>query len=161
MVILALRSRIAASPALRASARTLHTSRVACGEHAPTSAAQTAEYPAEGFNSSLWKYGLLAAVGGWAAYRLTSTKKASDEPSSITRMIESLSTSAEETAANNQRHLDWALKKAESQLLIQDAQKPSAHRVINLTAFEQFPRRNLPVGGEVDVSGLKLNPERT
>ena len=47
-MVMALRSRIAASPVLRAGTRSLHSSRVVFGEEAPTSAAQTATYPREG-----------------------------------------------------------------------------------------------------------------
>ncbi|WFD39562.1 uncharacterized protein MJAP1_002541 [Malassezia japonica] len=162
MVSMALRARALATPTLRAGAkRSLHTSRVVCGEQAPSSAAQSAQYPQEGFNSSLWRFGLIALIGGAAAYRLTATKKdGSEEPAPLTKYIESLTTPTEETVKNNQAHLDWTLKKAESQLLMQDAQKPKAHRLKDLTIFEQYPRRNLPVGGEVDMSDLKLNPER-
>lgn len=86
-----------------------------------------------GFNSSLWTYGLFALVGGVVLYRLGGTKKGEEETSALTQFIESLTTPSEETAANNQRHLDWTIKKAESQLLLQDAQKPPAHRIMNLT----------------------------
>lgn len=87
-----------------------------------------------GFNSSLWRFGLIALIGGAAAYRLTATKKdGSEEPAPLTKYIESLTTPTEETVKNNQAHLDWTLKKAESQLLMQDAQKPKAHRLKDLT----------------------------
>lgn len=91
-------------------------------------------FPDPGFNSSLWRFGLVALIGGAAAYRLTATKKnGSEEPAPLTKYLESLATPTEETVKNNQAHLDWTLKKAESQLLLQDAQKPKAHRLKDLT----------------------------
>ncbi|WFD00880.1 hypothetical protein MYAM1_003635 [Malassezia yamatoensis] len=164
-----LRSRMLASGRFVKGARSLHASRVVCAEEVPTSAAQSAQYPREGtlvlyaypgFNSSLWMLSLLGVIGCYGFYNLTGTKKGQEEASALSQMIESMSTSTNDNTSNNQRHLDWAMKKAEAQLLIQDAQKPSAHRMINLTAFEQYPRRNMPVGSHVDVSDMQLNPER-
>lgn len=55
----------------------------------------------------------------------------------ITGAIQAWLTETNETRAAAQKHLDWSIKRAESQMLIQDAQKPTAHRF-------KFPEYVLP-----------------
>ncbi|WFD32169.1 hypothetical protein MSPP1_003211 [Malassezia sp. CBS 17886] len=137
----------------------MHASRAAYAPKAPMSAAQTAEYAREGFTSPLWRYALLAGVAGAAVYRFGGAASG-DETPVLTRWIDAASTPPADTRENNQRHLDWSLRKADAQLLIQDATKPDAYRMKFLPAFQQFPQRGMPTGGMVDISDIKVNPER-
>ncbi|WFD26364.1 hypothetical protein MNAN1_001343 [Malassezia nana] len=142
--------------------RTLHMSSVVRGAPAPTSAAQTAEYPSEGFRSPLWKYALLALVGGVVAVNVRSGKKEEGESKKpyLTELIESFFVPVEEVQEENRKHLEWSMKKAEAQLLFQDAQKPQAHRFKFPAALDQYPRRNVPVGSQLDASDIQPNKER-
>lgn len=137
------------APALRASARApnasrgLHMSKVVRASHEPTSEAQTAHYPAEGayscaelttgFNSRLWiAFPLvIAGVIGVQFMQRKNQKaeaKGNDFTTSVSQFIGSLVNKTDETRAANQEHLDLAIKRAESRLVLQDAQKPAAHR---------------------------------
>lgn len=84
-----------------------------------------------GFYGPFWRWFFLSAVGGFAVYRLTSTGK-NGEKSSIAEFIEHYSVPTEQTRAQSQEHLDFVLKKSEAQMLVNDAQKPEAHRMIFL-----------------------------
>ncbi|WFD18667.1 hypothetical protein MCAP1_000874 [Malassezia caprae] len=142
--------------------RSLHMSRVVRAAPAPTSAEQTAQYPSEGFNSSLWKYALLALVGGIVAVRMGPAKKQEGEEKKpyLTELIESLFVPVEDVQKENRKHLDWSMKKAEAQLLFQDAQKPPAHRFKFPAALDQYPQRSIPVGAQIDASDIQPNKER-
>ncbi|SHO76761.1 Uncharacterized protein MSYG_1100 [Malassezia sympodialis ATCC 42132] len=140
--------------------RSLHMSRVVRAAPAPTSAEQTAQYPSEGFNSSLWKYALLALVGGIVAVRARPATKQEETKPYLTELLESLFVPKEEVQEENRKHLDWSMKKAEAQLLFQDAQKPPAHRFKFPAALDQYPQRSIPVGSQLDASDIQPNKER-
>ncbi|KAL4402941.1 mitochondrial protein [Malassezia pachydermatis] len=142
----------------------LHTSRMVRASHAPMSAEQTAEYPQQGFSSRMWGFILFAGVAGFVGMRVSSANKAkqgsSDAKPYLTELIESLQTSADQVREENKKHLDFSIQRAESQMLMQDAQKPSAHRFKFPAAFDQYPQRGVPVGSMVDTSNLEVNKER-
>lgn len=99
----------------------------------------------------------------------------SEGPNVIGEWIERLSTPADQLRENNQRHLEWTAKRAETQLLFQDAQKPEAHRMtflpyvpsgapqqLTASAFEQYSQRCIPVGSNLNLgTDLNLNKDRT
>lgn len=64
------------------------------------------------------------------AVRVRPAKKEEGEEKKpyLTELIESLYVPVEKVQEENRKHLDWSMKKAEAQLLFQDAQKPPAHR---------------------------------
>ena len=89
-----------------------------------------------GFNSRLWLLALFGLVGGLVAPRLSLKENQAGTGSGdnsgkpyLTELLEAWSTPSEQTRESNQEHLDLSIKKAESQLMIQDAQKPAAHRI--------------------------------
>lgn len=69
-------------------------------------------------------------MGGVVAVKLQSGKKEEGESKKpyLTELIESYFVPVEEVQEENRKHLEWSMKKAEAQLLFQDAQKPQAHR---------------------------------
>lgn len=102
-----------------------------------------------GFNSSLWKYALLVLVGGIVAVRVSPAKKQEDEEKKpyLTELIESFFVPVQEVQEENRKHLDWSMKKAEAQLLFQDAQKPPAHRFkfpAYVSATDAVPWTSIP-----------------
>ena len=86
----------------------------------------------------------------------------------LTGLLESLFVPKEEVQEENRKHLDWSMKKAEAQLLFQDAQKPPAHRfkfpayvsATDASALDQYPQRSIPVGSQLDASDIQPNKER-
>lgn len=80
----------------------------------------------------MWGFILFAGVAGFVGMRVSSANKAkqgsSDAKPYLTELIESLQTSADQVREENKKHLDFSIQRAESQMLMQDAQKPSAHR---------------------------------
>ncbi|AXA51922.1 uncharacterized protein MRET_3808 [Malassezia restricta] len=157
--------RMLRAPASRSmgAVRGLHMTKVARGVQQPMSEAQTAEYPREGFNSRLWTLGIAAIAGGAATnYYLKKYVKGDEEAAKpfFTDLIESCSTSTDKIREANQEHIDLSIKRAEAQLMIQDAQKPSTHRVRFPYLMEQYPRRGLQTGSVVDTSDLQVNQER-
>lgn len=85
-----------------------------------------------GFNSRLWTLGFAAIAGGAITnHYLTKYVKSDEEAAKpfFTDLIESCTSSTDKIREANQEHIDLSIKRAEAQLVIQDAQKPSTHRV--------------------------------
>ena len=86
----------------------------------------------QGFNSRLWTLGIAAIAGGAITNHFLKKYVKGDEEAAkpfFTDLIESCSTSTDKIREANQEHIDLSIKRAEAQLMIQDAQKPSTHRV--------------------------------
>ena len=81
----------------------------------------------------MWTLFAFVVAGAFAVnYVQKSNKKADaegeDVKAFISKFIGSLVSKTDDTREANQEHLDLAIKRAESRLLLQDAQKPAAHR---------------------------------
>ncbi|PWN97384.1 hypothetical protein FA09DRAFT_330550 [Tilletiopsis washingtonensis] len=128
-----------------------------------------------GFSSPIWRNTILALLGGFAAYRFSNlSSQAHPSPASssglsapgnesddagetplITRYLEHYGPSVDALKERNARHLDLVRQRAEDRLFFDSAERPAVHRLRYTGLLDQASQHRQPVGGTVDMSGVR------
>ncbi|KAH9978863.1 hypothetical protein BGW80DRAFT_701203 [Lactifluus volemus] len=112
-----------------------------------------AAYPKEGFSSAGWKYTIIAALGIVGFYKFAPSP---DEDNYVTRYISYYFTPSSSWARVNERHLELATSLQEATQICQTSQRPPIHRYRYPHSLEVASAFSIPVGGDPDVSGVKV-----
>ncbi|KAI0048304.1 hypothetical protein FA95DRAFT_1605397 [Auriscalpium vulgare] len=143
-------------PILARSQRRL-ASTSAHDEHHHDEHHDSAQYPKEGFTSAGWRYTILGALGVVAFYKWAPSQ---GDDNFVTRYIEHYYTPKEAWEALNNKHLELSTQVQETVHLVQDARRPPIIRYRHPQSFEKASPYNIPVGQEVDLSGLKVKGDK-
>ncbi|KAI0283667.1 hypothetical protein BGY98DRAFT_951242 [Russula aff. rugulosa BPL654] len=110
-------------------------------------------YPKEGFTSSGWTYTLIAALGIVGFYKFAPSP---GEENYVTRYISHYFTPSSSWAAANDRHLELTANLQDAIQISQTGQRPHIHRYRYPHSLEVASSFSVPVGGDPDVSGVRV-----
>nr|ODN74929.1 hypothetical protein L203_06612 [Cryptococcus depauperatus CBS 7841] len=78
----------------------------------------------------------------------------------LTRWLANQISKAEVWKKRNDKHLELSKEAAETKLLFQEAERPRIWRMRYPSSFEQASPYNIPVGSQIDLSDLKVQPAK-
>ncbi|TFY79258.1 hypothetical protein EWM64_g4755 [Hericium alpestre] len=110
-----------------------------------------------GFNSRIWAYTVLAGLGVVGFYKFAPS---SGEDNFISKYIAHYRTPKEvwENWAN--KHLEFQTQVQENTFIIQHAKLPPVHVYRFPQALDQASPFNVAVGGDVDISNIKVKSDK-
>ncbi|KAI0256206.1 hypothetical protein BJV78DRAFT_1117949 [Lactifluus subvellereus] len=110
-------------------------------------------YPKEGFTSAGWTYTVIAALGIVGFYKFAPSP---GEDNYVTRYISYYFTPSSSWATTNDRHLELTTGLQEAVQISQTSQRPHIHRYRYPHSLEVASAFSVPVGGDPDVSGVRV-----
>ncbi|KAF8482697.1 hypothetical protein DFH94DRAFT_728985 [Russula ochroleuca] len=114
---------------------------------------ENVSYPKEGFSSAGWTYTIIATLGIIGFYKFAPSP---DEDNYVTRYISYYFTPSSSWASTNDRHLELTTSLREAVQISQTGQRPHIHRYRYPHSLEVASPFSVPVGGDPDVSRVRV-----
>ncbi|KZV66896.1 hypothetical protein PENSPDRAFT_584706 [Peniophora sp. CONT] len=143
---------VARSPAAVAPATRRQASGAAHDDHHHHEE-DTTVYPPEGFNSRGWIYTIAGIAGVVAFYKYAPSQ---DSDNGVKRWIQARLEQAKNLQDRSDEHLALSAANQDGILTIQSARRPSSYRIRHAEMIGSSSPFSVPVGSEVDLSGVRV-----